>query len=192
MKRRDAVKITAGTFAFWTLSGVTISSMMSGCKTDGSKAMDVWKPEAFDQAQLDIVAEFCEMIIPRTDTPGAKDAGVHKYVDEAVARYFSEEEKAGVFSGLAKLEEVAKSLGASGFASADQKLKTAIMDRLVDDADNHSGSDEQHFFYPFRDFVKQAFFTSEVGATEVLAYDPVPGKYIGCLDISETPGKIWS
>src|SRR5687768_12082183 len=48
----------------------------------------------FTPDELRIVAEFADIIIPRTDTPGAKDAGVPEALDGLMANWASEARKA--------------------------------------------------------------------------------------------------
>ena len=40
-----------------------------------------WEPQFFTAAQAEATARLCEAIIPRTDTPGARDARVHEFID---------------------------------------------------------------------------------------------------------------
>ena len=61
------------------------------------------------------------------------------------------------------------------------------------DAEATSAQSEKgpHMMIAFRDFITYAFFTSEVGATQVLKYNPVPGAYEGCIPLSEV-GATWT
>ena len=40
-----------------------------------------WEPQFFTPDQAEAMARLCEAIIPRTDTPGARDARVHEFID---------------------------------------------------------------------------------------------------------------
>lgn len=44
-----------------------------------------------------------------------------------------------------------------------------------------------HWFTPLQQLTLLGFFTSEIGATQVLRYEPVPGEYIGDLDYDGGP-----
>lgn len=69
--RRTALKILAsGAFAFPILAD------------DGSK----YTAKVFDTRQLELLAELTDRIIPRTDTPGAADAGVPLLIDRLANR----------------------------------------------------------------------------------------------------------
>lgn len=43
------------------------------------------QPKVFDAAELKALAALVDVILPRTDTPGASDAGVHLLIDELAA-----------------------------------------------------------------------------------------------------------
>lgn len=51
-----------------------------------SAASGIYKPKFFTEKQLEMVRMLVDLIIPRTDTPGAADAGVHRFIDTDVSR----------------------------------------------------------------------------------------------------------
>jgi hypothetical protein len=42
-----------------------------------------------------------------------------------------------------------------------------------------------HFFTLMKQLVLLGFFTSKPGVTQVFRYEPVPGKYLGCIEYKE-------
>ncbi|HEX5171583.1 MAG TPA: gluconate 2-dehydrogenase subunit 3 family protein, partial [Cyclobacteriaceae bacterium] len=52
-------------------------------------------------------------------------------------------------------------------------------------------SQKKPFILTVKELTLLGFFTSEVGATQVLQYDPVPEAYKGCLSLEEV-GKTWA
>ena len=92
MDRREAIKTTSMIMGF-TLSGAAFSAVMSGCKADTST---VWKPKSFDINSDIFLSELSDFILPRTNTPGAKDVYVNRFIDQVVTDYFDDE---GKFSG---------------------------------------------------------------------------------------------
>jgi len=166
------------------------SALMFGCKTD---AGDGWKPAFLDTDQVNLIAELAETIIPKTDTPGAKDALVHRFIDSQLAGYMTKEDKTSFVEGLQGIDELSKSIGGKGFVDADEGLRTQVMDALVKDADDHYAAKKQGppTFDALVGLVKNAFFNSEVAAKEVMRYDPSPGEYIGCYPL-EKVGALWS
>lgn len=52
--------------------------------------------------------------------------------------------------------------------------------------------ENRRFFRVFKQLVLLGFFTSEIGATQVLNYDEIPGIYEGCISLKEAGGKTWA
>lgn len=175
MKRRSAIRNTAF-LAGCGLSAGTIASIISGCK----QAAEVEEVASgfLDGKTLELLGEVVETIIPTTDTPGAKEAGVHNYIDEILG-YFTEEEQ-GMFS------QVMSGLADAGFMdmSAEDREQTLL-------ALNDIEGDVQPYDL-LKGLVVDAYFTSEVGAKQALAYLPIPGEWVPCMDLSETGGKQWA
>jgi hypothetical protein len=76
LNRRDAIQRVAllmGT----ALSAPTMIAMLDGCKSSTSTNSNF----AFDADFKSLVAEIADVIIPKTDTPGAKDVGVGPFIE---------------------------------------------------------------------------------------------------------------
>jgi gluconate 2-dehydrogenase gamma chain len=77
MDRREALKRTA-----WLMGGVVsapaIVGILKGCT---AKPTIDWKPVFLTEDQAALVTQVADVIIPKTDTPGAKDAGVPSFID---------------------------------------------------------------------------------------------------------------
>ena len=81
--RRDLLK----TIALLTGGAVVGGSLfMQGCKSNGSKVIN------FSPAQISLLDEIGETIIPTTDSPGAKAAEIGKFMKTIVR---SEERRVG-------------------------------------------------------------------------------------------------
>ena len=140
---------------------------------------------AQDVALLD---EIAEAIIPRTDTPGAKDAGVGAFMARFVADCYTADDQAAFRAGLSDLDRRAD----GGFLSLPQAERLQLLTGLDLQAgeqartawvaaDGSGSGSGVHWFTMVKQLVIFSFFTSEVGATQVLRYDPVPGHYDGDL-----------
>ena len=64
----------------------------------------------FTTVQRKQIAAMAELIIPRTDTPGAIDADVPAFIEGMVATWFNDQERKHFMQGLAGVNQ-----GASGF-----------------------------------------------------------------------------
>src|SRR3954466_8843505 len=88
--RREALARTAillgGTLAASTIAGAQSSTAWLAPATN-------WRPRPLADPQLDLVAAIADHIIPRTDTPGARDAGVERFVDVILTKYYAPAER---------------------------------------------------------------------------------------------------
>ena len=57
----------------------TVAALVSGCRPSAGL------PEFLTPTEFLLVSDLADCIIPRTDTPGAVDAGVPRYVDMLLA-----------------------------------------------------------------------------------------------------------
>ena len=131
-----------------------------------------WHPEAVVAEQGPVLAEVVETILPATDTPGAKAARVHVFVDLALARCALPAARAAAVSAL-------RGLGAAFLAAAPDARRAAL------------GRLDSAPLALLQELTVLGYFSSEIGATQALAYDPLPGAYRGCVDLA--PGqKAWA
>jgi hypothetical protein len=96
LSRRAAVGLAAGAALSLAAGERWVFAVSDGdvVKTPGDAA--AWRPVLFDQRQAEALARLVDALIPRTATPGARDARVHEYIDLAVAVAPVEEKKAFV------------------------------------------------------------------------------------------------
>ncbi|NBC65421.1 MAG: hypothetical protein GVY07_07180 [Bacteroidetes bacterium] len=176
INRREAIKRTAAIMGC-TLSGSLISAVLSGCSNTSTS--DEWTPSALTQDQLQTAADLAEVILPATDTPGAKDAKVERFIDQMVDEFYPPAERDLIIDSL---EEVNR----SDFTNLNFEEQTEFISQFIRQDENRD------FFLLFKQTTLMGFFTSEVGVTQVLQYDPIPGEFWGCEDLDELGGKIWA
>jgi hypothetical protein len=75
MHRRDVFKLTA------LAAGAGATSATATAQDLAAPSSAAWKPEALDAHQNETVIALSDLIIPDTDTPGAKVANVNRFVD---------------------------------------------------------------------------------------------------------------
>lgn len=185
MERRDILKASAIFLGYSLVGGASIA-VLNGCKAD--KKED-WVPSFFTTDQIDVLAEAAERIIPKTDTPGAKDAFVHRYIDEAVKNNYKEEDQEKFKDGIALFDVLSQEQFNKKFVEISDKEKDQILQRMVDASKNKNESGLVGQIFPqLKSLVVAGFFTSEIGATKVLIYDPIPGPFQGCIPFSDVGG----
>lgn len=176
MKRRDVLK-TSSILLGYTVTAGTAAAFLSGCKAD--RSID-WTPQFLDAKQSLLIGDVSELIIPRTDTPGALDAKVDRFID-AMLGAWSPKDRTDFVAGLGAFNESSKKLFNRDFTKCTPEQQTKVMDALVELASKDSG----HIFNKVKELTVLGYCSSEEGATNLLTYDPVPGPYKGCIDFSE-------
>lgn len=152
-------------------------------------------------AQRAMVTELAELVIPRTDTPGAIDAGVPQFIDHIVSDWYTQGERAIFLAGLSELEVYSQKQYGRGFIECSHAERNAALERAEVQAGSYRptpgvgilASLDEHspFFFKLKQLTVVGYYTSQVGATEELAYNPVPGRFDGDYDFAEI-GRQWS
>lgn len=186
MNRRNAIK--KATFLLGgTLSASAIMGVMSGCKSEPT--LD-WAPSFFTTQEGNILEQITDRIIPTTDTPGAIDAGVHTFIDRMMADFYPEKKKLAFQAAIQKVDADAKADFGKKFTALSGEEQDELL-KKYDKAAYSKTTGEPHFFKTMKELTILGFCTSEVGATDFLEYDPLPGDYKGCIPYSDV-GKAWA
>lgn len=196
MNRREAIQRVA-----WLMGGAvsapTVLGILSGCSPKETTAE--WKPAFLTTDQLSFVSEVAEIIIPRTDTPGAKDVGVPALIDQMLKDVFAKADQDRFVAGLTEFDAQARQQHGRGFLELERAQQTAFLTSVTETAmaaeRAHSGPPP--FPRPFvlltREITLLGYFMSQPGATKVLQYNPMPGPFRGCVPLAEAGnGKQWA
>lgn len=131
-----------------------------------------------------LLAEAADVIIPDTDTPGAKAAGAEQFIIRVLRDCHELEKQQWFYGGLEKLDADSRSAyDGKGFVDLNAESKNAMMTRTV--------KEQKEFFKELKRQTVVGYFTSEIGATEALAYLPIPGQFIGDVPLKEGQ-KTWA
>jgi hypothetical protein len=199
MKRREVLQ-QAGAILGYAITGPALAGILNGCRATPELA---FKPEFFSADQASLVATLTEIIIPRTDTPGAIDAGVPMFIDRMLKEIYLKESQDAFLKGLSDFDNGARKSYGKAFMDCSDEEKLSYFKSQHDAVMDKSGSGYSGGFWastekntkPFMVELKEltllGFFTSEPGATKVLQYNQVPGPYKGCVPLAEV-GKTWA
>lgn len=190
--RREAIRKTA------LLMGAAVSSsalvgIMQGCKAAPELA---YVPEFFTEDQARIMTEVAEIIIPKTDTPGAKDVGVPGFIDKILKECYKKEDQDRFIAGLTAFDEEAKNAYGDSFIYCEpeqqaEHVRNTHTAALAEPKEKRDA--KKPFILMAKELTLLGFFTSEPGATQVLQYEAVPGSFKGCIPLSEAGnGKTWA
>lgn len=177
--RRDALKkmaLGAGAAAALPIlnqpAAHGATSAMEHAAMPGAKPLSdpAWKPLFFDAHQNKTVVALTELIIPATDTPGAKEAQVNRVMD-----LFLNEEEADTqqqfLEGLAWIDGRSLALHQKPFVDLSTEQQTALLEPLSDpenrNAQDHPGV---RFFQELKDQTLFGYYTSQIGMEQELHY----------------------
>ncbi|WP_339720593.1 gluconate 2-dehydrogenase subunit 3 family protein [uncultured Paraglaciecola sp.] len=192
MDRRDLIKMIMATTGAAMVGGNAIGYEM--------KSQVPLSKTIFKSDDVILFNEVAEVILPRTSTPGAKDANVGLMALILANDCYTLRERDSLVQGLQSLNEQANKVYGSPYLLLSSQQKTEFVSQLDVDAKaynnkqkiyylpvtpyNRNSSDDKplpHYFTLIKQLTLFSFFTSKVGATEVLRYEAVPGKYNGEL-----------
>jgi hypothetical protein len=184
MNRRELIKQIA------LLTGTAVIGsefFLSGCKSNDKILIGF-----FTDKDISFFDEVAETILPKTNTPGAKDAEVGKFMASYSTDCYNEVQLKILKEGIDKLNQAAEKKYSNDFVQLTASQKRELLTGIDVDAKKYDEEKERskkegppHYFTLMKQMVLLGFFTSKPGATQVLRYVPVPGKYLGCIDYKE-------
>ena len=201
MDRRDVLKYTAYLTGYAVTAPLT-SAILSGCTPE--PAAPDFVPAFFTAEEFPAVSQMAEVMLPKTDTPGASELGIPQFVDLVLAKFTKAKDQARLRTGLSTWLGEVSTQGGTPYAELSAEEQLRLLNEL--DASSKQTAEELEELDLTKEEKKErtpwwldlkgtmigAYFSSEFIGTEVLAYDPIPGAYQGCIPVSETGGKNWS
>jgi len=183
--RRDALKkmaVGAGAMTAFPIlgqAGVTPAMARAAAHMHGAQQAAAaagvqpdpnWKPLFFDPHQNETVIALTELIIPQTDTPGAKAALVNRFIDLMLNDEDADKRKSFI-QGLAWLDGRSLKTHGKPFADLSAQQQTELL-TLFADPGNKSPEDEPgvRFFDDIKGWTIYGYYTSQPGMVQELHY----------------------
>lgn len=135
ISRREALQRVAvflgGTLAASTVAGAMAENAFAwtttGARDQGPAA---WSPRTLTADQYALASALVEHIIPRTDTPGAKDAGVPRFLDDLLTDHYRAPERSRVIAGLQGVDVRAMRKHKKKFLATTRAQQIAILTEM--------------------------------------------------------------
>lgn len=131
------------------------------------------KRRFFTPAQFAVLSEYAEVVMPRTSTPGAKDAGVPQSMDSLMRNWASQERQA-------QFRTLIDEIGGAGF----MKMTPAARTEFARTFDAERLSRWEPVYVKFKELLLTTYYMSEAGATKELRYELIPGKFEGFNELA--------
>jgi Gluconate 2-dehydrogenase subunit 3 len=193
MHRRQALRLLASAATLPLLSREAFSLF---------QAVHEQMPEqvvlkTFNPQQNAIVTTIAELIIPQTDTPGAKAARVNEFIDLILTEWYDEEEKSTFMTGLADVDSRTHELYGKDFVDCAEKQQVEILQALDDEVAareqdarrrrNHPP--EKNFFFMMKQLTLVGYYTSQVGFEQELHGEIIPARHVACVPLDGEAAK---
>lgn len=201
MDRRELLKMIALATGTAFIGG---EFFLSGCNNpEAGPSME------FSQDDLTFLNEVGETILPKTNTPGAKDAKIGEYMKVMVTDCYTADDQKTFHEGIKKLNDACKAMHNESFMKATPEQRKSLLIKLDEEAKkeaeekNKFDKDQDlkekaehdkgnmdfkkerraaHYFTMMKQLTISGFFSSKEGRTGALRYTPVPGKFDADLD----------
>jgi gluconate 2-dehydrogenase gamma chain len=184
MQRREVLRRVA-----WLLGGAISApaalAILQGCSAKDSPPAASWQPKFFQGTQAEVVTVIADILIPKTDTSGALDAGVPAFIDSIMADVYPRDAQDRFRAGIEDFGGVNQA-----FLKLDAAGRTAQVRQALEAA---LAGEHEHkpFILVARELTLLGYFTSKVGITENMEYQAVPTAYRGCVPLSEMNKPVY-
>lgn len=188
LTRRDAIKHVSALFGGIALVGQAAMLTATESKAQASKPL-------FVEKDITLLDEIAETILPETDTPGAKAAGVGAFMALMVTDAYYPSDQDVFVEGLTTLNARSQESFGQSFLSASADDRLSLLRALDAEQFEHmqqkAGDAPAHFFRMMKELALLGYFTSEIGYTKAMRYIETPGRYDPCAPYE--PGeKTWA
>jgi hypothetical protein len=157
------------------------SSLLSAC--GGRVTLDPLSPGApprfYTEREMALVSRVADLVIPRTETPGALDVQVPELLDQLMAEWADGGTRSQHRAGLAALDaELSRRAGGDFLDASPSAAESALaaVDEAAFDGEPVAG------YRDLKSLITQTYFSTEGGAVEELEWVAVPGRWDPCMD----------
>ena len=197
-RRRVLKKIGYGSAAM--VVSPQIINMLHSCKSNVNKYLPIF----FTNNQFQFVSKIMDLVIPKTDIPGATELKLPEFLDNYIAVVMNQNDKETIlrrtnnFIKLILNETKNNSSMEINSNDLNTQLKKYLLasDKRIESWEEAPKSQElevYNYLIQIRSLTLNAFRLNEYIGEKVLAYDPIPGERKVCLDLKKTTGgKRWS
>lgn len=192
-RRREILKLLAGAAAWPLLHSDALAALSAVHGQLGAES----SLRSLNPHQNAIVETIAEIIIPETQTPGAKGVRVNEFIDVILTDWADDTERQIFLDGLAEVDRSSQALFASDFSTLAPAQQSEIVrgldeEFLVADSRKPDRPDEpeqrgfagQSFFSMMKRLTLIGYYTSSVGARQELHYQIIPSSHIQCAPIT--------
>lgn len=135
----------------------------------------------YSDRELALLTRVSDLLLPRTDTPGALDAQVPALMDQLMTEWASRETQASHREAIAALDAALEAQVGGDVLEADEARAGQALS-AVDAAAFADGSPEG--YRSLKGLIARVYFGTEAGAVEELGWVAIPNRWDPCLERS--------
>jgi len=192
MDRRGVLRLLGSSAAAAAIPG-ELAALGRSVHGALGRATDV---HTLDPHQNATVVALTDLILPATDTPGAKAARVNEFIDVLLTDWYDPADRDRFLAGLADVDARARAAFGKTFVEGSAEQQAAVVQGLDDEATRWKASPEAgRGSTPFSRELKWltlfGYYTSEIGAVQEQHFEIIPNRYAPCEPLhgsSPTPG----
>jgi hypothetical protein len=176
MNRRQLIKSAVLASTGSALGGQTHTHLAPASAAAAQAAQgEAWKPMVFDGHQNETVIALSELIIPATDTPGAKAAKVNEYID-LMLHDVAEDKGHSFLMGLGWLDGYAIRKHNAPFVGCTEAQQVEML-KSLDGATDPELQPGAEFFRDVKKLTVDGYYTSKIGIDELNKGGRVPATF---------------
>ena len=187
MERREFLEWMVATGGITALGRLGTEDLMA-LGRDAHLASDAGAAPVLSAHAAALVTAAAERIIPATDTPGATQAGVTRFVETMLSAWYPTADRDRFVAGLPTLDVRSRARGGKAFLDASAAEQDAVLRQLDDEVTALRQTDgtaaASHWLAMLKYLTVWGYCTSEVGMRETLRSWPQPMRYDGNVAVS--------
>lgn len=156
------------------------AALLPSCVHDSGKASVKLKNVDINADQEKLIGDMAETIIPKTNTPGAKDLQLHLFVLKMVDDCYTKKDQQDFITGMGQFTDLVKKRYSRSFGECDQKQREQTLLSIEQDKDPKSTtypSELKSFYGMVKGQTVNGYTTSKYFMTKQVVYELVPGRY---------------
>lgn len=177
MNRREALKRTAAITGL-AISSSTAIALLQSCQSKGKL---LWQPVYLTIEESVFVSAICNVLIPKTETPGAVELHLPEFIDVMLNDCIADAEK----YFRKPLFEFSESV-INEYGKSIDECTSEEQHKIVEDLEEKSKSDETDkyvFYHIIKDLNEFGYLSSEYVMKNLLDYQAIPVDFKGCIDV---------
>ena len=190
MQRRDVLRMLASAAPLSVMPfELILSFQQARAQASSSAGLKTLNPH-----QNETIISISELIIPETETPGAKGAKVNEFIDLLLTDWFDKPDTDRFLEGLAQVDATSRKKFNADFISCSPAQQIQLMKQFDGEAmefarsqklapRSHTPLEDANFFYILKNLTLVGYYTSEIGFEKELGKSIIPPGHDGCAPL---------